>query len=243
MTIGELARVCGVSVRTLRHYDDIGLLTPETVTEAGYRLYGEGAVEKLSLILLMRELNVPLREIGRMLDTPGFDPLAALEEQIARLEEKRKHIDNLILLARGVQIKGLGHYRFTGDDLAALDETVARIGDTWQNTPEMREFKRREAGRTQAENEAAEAGFNALIASFGTHPDDPRCDEAMGMVQRLRDYISENAYECRLPILRGLADLYDGGGSFTRNIDAMAGDGTALWLAQAVRAYCDRETT
>lgn len=239
MNIGELARSSGVSPRTLRHYDAIGLMKPSGVTEAGYRQYDEDAPQRLSFILLFRELGFPLREIRGMLDSPDFDPVAALEEQIAKLERKRQHIDHLILLAQGAKMKGPQHLRFTATDLDKLDETAARVADTWQDTPAMREFRAKDAQRTEVEREAAGQGFTDLIVSFGDHPSDPASLEAHAMVQRLRDYITEHFYDCTPPILRGLADLYDGGGEFTRNIDKLAGKGTAAWLAQAVRAYCD----
>lgn len=239
MNIGQLSHTSGVSVRTLRHYDAIGLLKPDGTSEAGYRQYDESALRRLSFILLFRELEVPLKDIRDMMARPDFDPVAALEERIALLEEKRKHIDNLILLATGAKIKGLNHLCFSAADFSKLNEAVARVGDTWQDTPAMREFQAKDARRTEEEREAAEQGFNDLIASFGQHPDDPASPEAHAMVQRLRDHITEHAYDCKLPILRGLADLYDGGGEITRNIDKLAGEGTAAWLARAVRAYCD----
>lgn len=238
MNIGELARISGVSVRTLRHYDSIGLLKPSSVTEAGYRLYDDEAPGRLSFILLFRELGCPLGEIRRMLLSPGFDLVATLDEEIAKLEKKRQHIENLILLARGAKIKGVAHLRFSVADFSMLDEAVARVADTWQDTPAMCELQAKDARRTEEEREAAEQGFTDLFVSFGQHPDDPASPEAHAMVQRLRDYITEHAYNCELPILRGLADIYDGGGEITQTIDRLAGIGTAAWLAQAVRAYC-----
>ena len=150
MNIGELARVSGVSVRTLRHYDSIGLLKPSSVTEAGYRLYDDEAPGRLSFILLFRELGCPLGEIRRMLSSPDIDLVAALDEQIAKLEKKRQHIDSLILLARGAKIKGIAHLRFSAADFDKLDEAVARVADTWQDTPAMREFQAKDALRTDA---------------------------------------------------------------------------------------------
>lgn len=239
MNIGQLSHASGVSIRTLRHYDAIGLLKPDGTTEAGYRQYDETALQRLSLILLFRELHVPLGEIRDMMKRPDFNPVEALEEQIARLEEKRKHIDNLILLARGMQLKGLNRLHFSAFDAQSLDETVARVADAWQDWPVMQEYRQRDARRTDEERQAAEQTFTELIASFGRHPDDPACPEAQAMSQSLRDFISGYFYECHLPIFRGLADLYDGGGVYTQGIDELAGDGTAAWLARAVRAYCD----
>lgn len=239
MNIGELSHASGVSVRTLRHYDAIGLLKPDGTTDAGYRQYDESSLQRLSFILLFRELKLPLKEIRDLMNRPDFDPVAALDEQIARLEERRRHIDNLILLARGAKMKGLKHLRFSALDLQALDATAARVADTWQDTPAMEEFRQRDAHQTDEERRNTEQAFTELIASFGDHPADPASPEAQAMAQRLRDFITARFYDCTLTIFRGLADLYDGGGEFTQNIDHLAGQGTAVWLAQAVRAYCD----
>ena len=73
MTIHEVGKLAGVSVRTLHHYDAIGLLPPTALTEAGYRLYDDTALARLQSILLFRELEFPLKDIKRILDDPNFD--------------------------------------------------------------------------------------------------------------------------------------------------------------------------
>ena len=77
-TVKEVSRISGVSVRTLHHYDAIGLLKPVRVTEAGYRLYDDEALKRLQSILLLRQLQFPLKEIKEILDAPGFDPMHGL---------------------------------------------------------------------------------------------------------------------------------------------------------------------
>ena len=89
MNIGELSALSHVSIRTLRHYDKLGLLKPARVTEAGYRQYDEAALQRLHTILLFRELEFPLSDIKRILDAPDFDPAAALEKQITLLTMRR----------------------------------------------------------------------------------------------------------------------------------------------------------
>ena len=84
-TVHEVSKLAGVSVRTLHHYDAIGLLTPTRLTEAGYRLYDDTALARLQSILLFRELEFPLKDIRRILDDPGFDQTAALADQIRLL--------------------------------------------------------------------------------------------------------------------------------------------------------------
>ena len=105
-TVKEVSRMTGVSVRTLHHYDAIGLLKPTAVTGAGYRLYDDAALSRLQNILLFRELQFPLKEIKAILDSPDFDPAAALEQQIRLLVLQCRHIGNLIACARSLQKRG-----------------------------------------------------------------------------------------------------------------------------------------
>ena len=85
MTVKEVSEKTGVSVRTLHYYDEIGLLRPEGITEAGYRLYSHENLKRLQEILLLRELEFPLKAIARMLDDPDIDKAAAMEQQIRLL--------------------------------------------------------------------------------------------------------------------------------------------------------------
>ena len=101
-TVKEVSLLTGVSVRTLHHYDAIGLLKPTRVTEAGYRLYDDTALGRLQTILLFRQLQFPLKEIRDILDSPGFDPMEALTQQIHLLELQRQQLDNLISHARKI---------------------------------------------------------------------------------------------------------------------------------------------
>ncbi len=100
MTVSEAARISGVSVRTLHHYDSIGLLHPAQITEAGYRLYDENALIRLQQILMYRELEFSLKDIGQILDSPSYDIGLALDQQIELLQMKRAHIDDLLSLAQ-----------------------------------------------------------------------------------------------------------------------------------------------
>ena len=85
MTVNEVSKLTGVSVRTLHYYDEIGLLSPSEVTESGYRLYDEEAMERLQLILLFRELEFPLKDISGIINSSDFDRNRALEQQIELL--------------------------------------------------------------------------------------------------------------------------------------------------------------
>ena len=104
MTVHEVSRLAGVSIRTLQYYDKIGLLHPAGYTDAGYRLYDDTELERLQHILLFRELEFPLKDIRAILDSPDFDRSKALEQQIELLKLKKEHLDNLINFALGIKM-------------------------------------------------------------------------------------------------------------------------------------------
>ena len=145
MTVHEVSSLTGVSIRTLQYYDRIGLLHPAGYTDAGYRLYDDAALETLQQILLFRELEFPLKEIQRIIQSPFFDRQKALDQQITLLELKKEHLDNLIRLARGLKEEGVGlGMDFSAFDTKKMDEYAARAKKTWGNTPAYREYEQRQ---------------------------------------------------------------------------------------------------
>lgn len=244
MTIGELSRIAHVSIRTLRHYDKLGLLPHSAQTDAGYRLYDQEALERLHTILLFRELEFPLADIRRILNTPGFDPMEALETQITLLTMKREHIDNLILLARGLKLKGLNNMRITEKSFEAfdnhkIDDYAAQAKAAWGKNDAYKQYEKKSAGRSKTDEKQIGDDLMALIVSFGEYRHlDPCCEQAQDFIRQLQAFITQHFYDCTPQILRYLADMYDGGGDMTRNIDQAAGTGTASFLANAMRHYC-----
>ena len=103
MTVNEVSRITGLSIRTLQYYDRIGLLPAAGYTEAGYRLYDESSLERLQQIMLFRELEFSLADIARMLDSPGFDRKLALKQQKELLLLRKDHIEKLIELTDRLQ--------------------------------------------------------------------------------------------------------------------------------------------
>lgn len=239
MNIGEMSAMTHVSIRTLRHYDKIGLLRPTHVTAAGYRQYDDAALQRLHTILLFRELEFSLTDIQRIIDAPDFDPIDALERQITLLTMRREHIDNLILMAKGLKLTGVNHMDFSAFDARKIDDYAAQAKAAWNKTDAWKEYESR--GKSALDDKQDGDALMKMMAEFGKRRGiDPASDEAQGMVRQLQDFITANFYTCTLPILRSLADMYDGGGDFTRNIDKAGGEGTAAFLAQAMRIYCQR---
>ena len=141
-TVHEVSRLTGVSIRTLQYYDKIGLLHPTEHTKSGYRLYDDTAFEKLQQILLFRELEFPLKEIRRIIESPDFDRGKALDQQIILLTLKKEHLENLIDLARGLKAMGVKHMMdFEPFDTSKIDGYAAQAKASWGTTPEYREFE------------------------------------------------------------------------------------------------------
>lgn len=123
-TVQQVARRTGVTVRALHYYDQIGLLHPARVTQAGYRLYGGPELARLMQILFFRELEVPLKEIARLMAAPAYDSHRALEQHLHLLELKRKRLDRLIDLA-GRALKGENTMQFDAFDTTEIQQAQA----------------------------------------------------------------------------------------------------------------------
>ena len=238
-TVKEVSKITGVSVRALHHYDAIGLLKPTRVTEAGYRLYDDRVLERLQQILLLRELEFPLKQIRTILDNPDFDPMEALTEQIELLELKRQHLDHLIAHARQIQKTGVMTMNFQPFDRSEMDAYAAQAKAKWGNTPAYREYEKKTAGQDPEQAGSAAAGLMAVFAELGAlRKGSPAAPEAQALIARLQVYISDNYYSCTKPILRGLGQMYVAGDSMTENIDRAGGEGTAAFAHRAIEIYC-----
>ena len=241
MTVHEVSKLAGVSIRTLQYYDKIGLLHPTGYTDAGYRLYDDTDLERLQHILLFRELEFPLKDIRAILNSPDFDRSRALEQQIELLKLKKEHLDNLINFALGIKLLGVKYMDFTVFDRSKLDEYSKQAKKQWGNTPEFKEFAERSKNWSDEEDKLLADRFMLLLKEAGEiRHTDPVSSEAQDIVKRIQDFITENMYTCSDKILRGLGKMYSGGGDFTKNIDAYGGEGTGEFLDRAIQIYCDR---
>lgn len=239
MTVHEVSKRTGISIRALQYYDRIGLLPPTTVTDAGYRLYDDAALLTLQQILLFRELEFPLGDIKRILNDPNFDLAKALEQQIRLLKLKRERLDRIIDLAQRQKDKGGDLMDFSAFDSEQIERYAKDAKAQWGDTKEYREFEAKDL--TKEQQRTAGAGLMELFRAFAALKDGaPDAPEAQAAVKKLQDYISANFYSCSNDVLKGLGQMYGAGGEFTENIDAFAGAGTAAFAAKAVEAYCKR---
>lgn len=238
-TVHEVSELTGVSIRTLHYYDKIGLLRPTDTTESGYRLYDDTALERLQHILLFRELQFPLKDIKTILDSPNFDKSKALEQQIALLQLKKEHLENLIDLCRGIKIMGVNTLDFTAFDTEKIDDYVKEAKAAWGQTKAYRDYEEKSKDWSESDIREINRAFRKLFMEFGRlRYLDPAENTVQRQVKKLQDYITEHFYTCTPEILKELGAMYAGGGSMTENIDKAAGKGTARFAAKAIHIYC-----
>ena len=247
MTVKEVSEITGLSVRTLHHYDKIGLLSPATRTDAGYRLYDDAALERLMQIMLFRTLEFSLSDIKSIMNSKSFDRNKTLKQHIELLNMKKEHIENLITLAQGILLRGVDHMpiNYTRADFEAFDEKklddyVKRAKESYGETKAWKEYEEKSKARSADDNRQLSKDIMQFFARFGgMRTLDPSDKKVQKVVLELRDFITEHFYNCTPEIFSGLGRMYAGGGEFTENIDAVGGEGTGEFAYRAIQAYCE----
>lgn len=242
MTVHEVSKQTGVSVRTLHYYDEIGLLPPAKYTEAGYRIYDEESLKRIQQILFFRELEFPLREIKEMLDSTSFDSQKVLQDQIALLTLKKEHIDSLLSYAKKLEKTGGMNMSFDVFDQTKIEAYKKEAKKQWGNTPAYQEYEEKTKGYSKETEQNVAKGLMDLFVQFGKYKKiNPAEKEVQQLVETLQTYISEHYYTCTKEILAGLGQMYTAGGEMTDNIDAAGGPGTAQFAANAIAVFVNKE--
>ena len=239
MTVNEVSKLTGVSIRALQYYDSIGLLKPTEYTDSGYRLYDDTVLERLQQILLFKELEFPLKEIKEIIDAKSFDKRKALDQQIELLTLKREHLDNLIDFARNIRNKGVNRMDFSVFDTKKIDEYSKKAKEQWGNTDTYKEYEEKSKGQTKEDQLSTAKEFMEIFKEFGEMvAKDPASVEVQKQVKKLQDYITNNYYTCSNEILLSLGEMYSSDDEFTENINKAGGEGTAEFVTKAIRIYC-----
>lgn len=237
MTVHEVSKITGVSIRALHHYDHIGLLPAADLTEAGYRLYDDAALERLQIILLFKALEFPLKDIKKILDSPDFDREKALEQQIQLLELRREHLQNLIELARGIKTIGVKNMSFDAFDTKKIDEYAEQAKASWGQTGAYKEYEKKSEGRTKETQQKLNVEMMDIFREFGEiRSQEPDSAAAISLAKKLQEHITANYYTCTDEILSSLGAMYAAGGAFTENIDKVGGERTAEFAQKAIEA-------
>ena len=243
-TVSQLAKMAGVSVRTLHHYDHIGLLKPASRTSAGYRRYGEQELLRLQQILFFRELDFPLGEIRDILDDPAFDQVEALKNHRRLLQRRAERLARLLkTVDKTIQ-------RLTEDDMGMTDEELYEGFTKEQIERYKREARERFDPALVQESERrvskmSKAQWNALkqegddvtrqIAELADRsPGDP---EVQGLIARHHAMI-EQFYPASADVYRGLGQLYAEHAEFRKFYDKYR-PGLSDFLKEAMAYYAD----
>lgn len=249
-TIGDVARFAGITVRTLHHYDHIGLLTPSERRGNGYRGYTDADISRLQQILAYRELDLGLDEIRRLLVEPD-DAVTAFREarrrvadQVGRLQRIAESLDAAIEAeTKGTNMTPEEKLQAFGD--FDPDEHAEEARERWGGTDAYAESERRTGSYTvddwkqvSAEADEVNQGFLQLIAS-GTPADSV---EAAALVDTHRAHITKWFYECTPGIHAGLGAMYVADERFRTNINK-AGEGLAEYQSAAIAAQYGVEPT
>jgi len=238
LTVNEVSKLSGVSVRTLHYYDEIGLLKPASSSVSGYRLYDDENLRRLSEIMLFKELEFPLKEIKRIIDNPDFDRVKALEDQIKLLTLKRDHLDKLIDHANRLYIEKELSMDFSAYDKSKIEGYKELAKKTWGETEAYKEYEEKSSKQSDTEKRQAAEDLMKIFFEFGDLKNlDPADEKVQSQVKKLQDFISEKYYKCTNTILAGLGQMYAAGGEMTQNIDVAGGKGTAEFAAEAIKLY------
>lgn len=245
-----MARMTRVSVRTLHHYDAIGLLVPKRRNQSGYRLYDDDDLLRLQQILVARELDLSLETIRQSLDDPSFDHRAALLSQRRELLNRTERAQAMIRgidLALAVLDGGRGEEEETMDMKALFDgfdpaQYDDKAENRWGNTDAYRECMRRTQSYTADDWKRLAAEQSAIyrdamvIMQAGLTADDP---STLEIAERHRALVDHWFYPCDHAMHRGLADLYENDARFSANIDKH-GEGLTAFLAAAIRENAEQ---
>ncbi|MES2690352.1 MAG: MerR family transcriptional regulator [Bacteroidota bacterium] len=237
-SVNQLAKLAGVSVRTLHHYDEIGLLKPSLRGENKYRFYGKNELVRLQQILLYKELDIPLIQIGEILDAPGFDVMSALQQHKLALEKQVNKVKQLLLTIDNtiVQLKNKTEkmnyedmYKgFSKEQAEAYEkEATERWGDA------VKESKERMKQMSKAEWEALMQEGEHINRELVSLMHLPVSDDAVQALVKRHFGMTGKHYTVTPEMYKGLAEMYLADERFTVYYDKHK-PGLAAFLSKAM---------
>ena len=248
-TVGELARLAGVTVRTLHHYDRIGLVRPSERTAAGYRSYDVRDLDRLQQVLVYRELGFPLEEVATLLDDPDADPAAHLRRQHRLLRDRLERTQAMVAAVEkemearqmGISLTPEERFEVFGEhDPAQYD---AEVEERWGDTEAWAQSRRRTSAYTKDDwlritAEAADVERRFAEALRSGVPADSAT--ALDLAEEHRQHISRWFYDCPPEMHAGLGRMYVEDDRFTAHYDDIA-PGLAQYVSTAVQANAARQ--
>lgn len=241
-TVKQLAKLAGVTTRTLHYYDEIGLLRPASYGDNGYRYYGDEAVLRLQQILFFRELDFSLDQIKVILDQPDFDMLHALQSHRAALLERAKRlnnlidtIDNTVKHIRGeIEMSNQDFYK--GFDEEKQKEYAEEARQRWGDEA-VQSQKRWESYTPEEKNEIL-GKMHEISTSIAAHMSKgPESPEVQYWIDRWYKHINQYFYTCSLDVFESLGHTYTEDPAFRETYENIR-PGLAALMEQAMTHYC-----
>lgn len=244
-TVKAVADLAGLSVRALHHYDAIGLLRPASASPAGYRLYGPRDLERLQQVMFFRELGFALKDIKRILDSPGFDPRQALLQHRELLLQRRDRLDRLLrsvdrtLSSMGGGIEMDPKDMFGGFDPKQYEEEAkerwGKSKEYQQSAERTKKYTKDDWTRILGESRDVTTALGEKMAA-GLAPAHPEVQE---LIRRHHQHIDRYFYTCSTQVYRGLGEMYAADERFAANYERVR-PGLARFMKEAMHAYCDK---
>ena len=238
MLIKEFSEACGVSVRTLHYYDEIGLLKPSFVDEwTGYRYYDENSLLRMQEIMFYRELDFSLKNISQIITSPDYDKEKALSQQKKLLILKKERLEKLI---SSIDDAMKGKVIMNAFDNSKFENYKDEVREKWGNTKAYAEYAEKSKNYGEDKFSAISGEMAEIFGRFNLAMKNSAVagsEEVQGYVKELQDYITLNFYTCTKEILCGLGQMYVLDERFKNNIDK-AGEGTAEFISEAIKIYC-----
>lgn len=247
LTVGQVAERFGITVRTLHHYDEIGLLTPSARSYAGYRLYTGADIERLATVVTYRRLGLPLEEVAALLRGEASAE-EHLRRQRAALMERIDELTGLVAAVDKALEREMNNQPATTADLKEIfgdgynESYQTEAQERWGDTDAWRQSQQRTSRFTKADWERVKAETDALNVEFAATMDagEPATGErAMDAAERHRASI-EVFYDCSHDFHRCLGDMYVGDERFTKTYDDIR-PGLAQYVRDAIHANADRQ--
>ena len=243
LTVGDISDLVGVSVRTLHHYDELGLVKPRARTASGYRVYGRSELERLQEVLFFKELGVPLDEIRRVIESDDYDRTRTLRMQQERLHEAKGRIERLIGAVEAAIVAERKGLQMSAEELLDVfgdfdpSEHAEEVETRWGATAQLVESQLR-TSRYSADDwraiKAESTEINEAIAAAIDAGQVPESPVGRELARRHRAHISKWFYECTPEVHGGLGEMYVADPRFRESFDATR-EGVAEFLAAAIK--------
>lgn len=237
MTVRELAKIAGVTPRTIQYYDAIGLLPSTERNENGYRKYDESVLPRLFEIMTYKELGFQLEEIRAMTRDPGYDRKAAFEEKIAALERRRDHLNALIGFAEAISFAGVVPIQVQEVGDTPYSEFLARLQEDWNMSRILRQLEAFIREQPDGGDTLVRL-YDDLFGMAGSAP--PESEEVQAKIENLHEFFQKNLSDRPVSCLRSISMTLAAGGGQADGIRQIYGEAAADFGAEALRIYCDR---